>query len=218
MISVILLMAGKGTRMGADKNKILLPLGDKPVFMHSLETFKSFGFEIVCVISEEDKDEILKYLPNDVKYTIGGKERGDSVYNGIKAVTGDYVLIHDAARPFIAREVIEEIVAKKDNNRAILTYLPVKDTIKIKGDFLKTLKRSELIAAVTPQCGSRMLMLNAYSKALIEKKSFTDDISIVEHYFPKVKIDLVEANEEVFKITTPFDLKVANTIWRDKND
>ena len=215
MISVILLMAGKGTRMGAEKNKILLPLGDKPVFMHSLETFKSFGFEIVCVISEDDKAEVLKYLPKDVKYTIGGKERGDSVYNGIKAVNGDYVLIHDAARPFISKDVIKEIIAKRDNNRAILTYLPVKDTIKVKGDTLKTLNRSDLIAAVTPQCGSRMLMLNAYSKALIEKKSFTDDISLIEHYFPKVKIDLVCANEEVFKITTPFDLKVANIILED---
>lgn len=218
MISVVLLMAGRGTRMGLNENKILLKLGDKPLFMYSLEKFLKHNFEVVCVINENDKDKIVPILPKNVKYVLGGKERGDSVLNGIRETTGDYLLIHDAARPFISDSLINEIIEKKKDNRCILAYLPVVDTIKENGNKLKTLDRSKLIKAVTPQAGPRMLLLNAYSKALIENRHFTDDISVVEHYFPNIIIDLVKANEEIFKVTTQYDLKIAEAIYGDFND
>ena len=218
MISVVLLMAGRGTRMGLNENKILLEIGGKPIFMYSLEKFLKHKYEVVCVINENDKDRIIPLLPKNVKYTFGGKERGDSVLNGIRETTGDYILIHDAARPFISDKLIEDIEKNKKDNRCILSYLDVVDTIKENGNRLKTLDRSKLIKAVTPQAGPRMLLLNAYSKALIENKHFTDDVSVVEHYFPNVKIDLVKANQEIFKVTTPFDLKIALAVWSDFSD
>ena len=218
MISVVLLMAGRGTRMGLNENKILLNVGNKPIFMYSLEKFIKHGFEVVCVINEQDKDKVLPMLPKNVKYVFGGKERGDSVLNGIRETTGDYILIHDSARPFISDSLIDEIKNKQSQNKCILAYLPVVDTIKENGTKLKTLDRSKLIKAVTPQAGPRLLLLNAYSKALIENRHFTDDVSVVEHYFPNVIIDLVKANEEIFKITTPMDLKIAEAIWSEFND
>ena len=218
MISVVLLMAGRGTRMGLNENKILLQVGGKPLFMYSLEKFMKHNYEVICVINENDKERIIPILPKNVKYVIGGLERGDSVLNGIRETTGDYLLIHDAARPFISDSLINEIEKNKKDNRCILCYLPVIDTIKENGTKLKTLDRSKLIKAVTPQAGPRMLLLNAYSKALIENRHFTDDISVVEHYFPNIKIDLVKANDEIFKVTTPYDLKIAEAIWSDFND
>ena len=89
MISVVLLMAGRGTRMGLNENKILLKLGDKPLFMYSLEKFLKHNFEVVCVINENDKDKIIPILPKNVKYVLGGKERGDSVLNGISSYYWD---------------------------------------------------------------------------------------------------------------------------------
>ena len=218
MISVVLLMAGRGTRMGLNENKILLNVGGKPIFMYSLEKFLKHKFEVVCVINKNDKEKVVPLLPKNVKYVFGGEERGDSVLNGIRETTGDYLLIHDAARPFISDSLISELEKKQSQSRCILTYLPVVDTIKENTNKLKTLDRSKLIRAVTPQAGPRLLLLNAYSKALIENKHFTDDVSVVEHYFPNVIIDLVEANEEIFKITTPMDLKIAEAVWSEFND
>lgn len=219
MISVVLLMAGRGTRMGLNENKILLNVGNKPIFMYSLEKFLKHKYEVVCVINENDKDKVIPLLPKNVKYVYGGKERGDSVLNGIRETTGDYILIHDAARPFISDLLIDEIEKKKNPNKCILTYLPVVDTIKENNNKkLKTLDRNNLIKAVTPQAGPRLLLLNAYSKALLENRHFTDDVSVVEHYFPNSVIDLVKANEEIFKITTPMDLKIAEAIWSEFND
>lgn len=213
MISVILLMAGKGKRMHYKENKILMEIDNKPLFMYSLNTFLSFGLEVICVISKDDENKIVPLLPKEVKYTYGGAERGDSVYNGLKLATGEYVMIHDAARALISKECIKNIILNIDNNKSILTYLPVKDTIKEKNnDYLITLNRSQLIAASTPQCASRELLLSAYEKANSEKLYFTDDIALIEKYYPKIKIELIEANEEDFKITTQLDYLLAKII------
>lgn len=213
MISVILLMAGRGTRMGIDKNKILLEVNNKPIFKYSLDLFMLYDFEIICVINELDKDIILPYLnSNKIKYVFGGKTRTESVYNGLNAASGDYVLIHDAARPLLNKSVVDEIINKKNDNDFILTYLPVKNTIKEYDGKLKTLDRTKLISAVTPQCGNLKLFKEAYEKAINSNLEFTDDISIIEHFYKDSKIELVLANEEVFKITTQLDLKLLKAI------
>ena len=113
MVSVILLMAGRGTRMGIDKNKILLEVNGKPIFKYSLDLFSQYDFEIICVINELDKDYILPYLNNNIKYVYGGKNRTESVYNGLIKSSGDYVLIHDAARPLLSKNVVDEILLKR---------------------------------------------------------------------------------------------------------
>lgn len=216
MISVILLMAGSGSRMNIDKNKILLPLGDKRVFEIPLDLFLSFNFEVICVVNKNDVEEVKPLLNNKAKYVIGGKTRMESVYNGLKEVSGDYVIIHDAARPLISKDVINKIIEIKNNDNCILCYRNCKDTIKIVEDGIKTLDRNKLISASTPQCGPKELLFNAYSKAFKDNKEFTDDISLIEHYYKNVKIDLVLANEESFKITTPIDYELLKLVWSKK--
>lgn len=218
MISVILLMAGKGRRMNYKENKILMEIDNKPLFMYPLNTFFSLGVEVICVISKSDEDKIVPLLPKGVKYTYGGVERGDSVYNGLKLSTGDYVLIHDAARALISKECINKIISNIDNNKAILTYLAVKDTIKEKKeDKLITLNREALVAAATPQCASREILLNAYEKAKSDNLHFTDDIALIEKYYPNIKIDLIEANPEDFKITNQLDYQLAKLLVERNN-
>lgn len=218
MISVILLMAGKGRRMNYKENKILMEIDNKPLFMYPLNTFFSLGVEVICVISKDDEDKIVPLLPKGVKYTYGGVERGDSVYNGLKLSTGDYVLIHDAARALISKECINKIISNIDNNKAILTYLSVKDTIKEKkDDKLITLNREALVAAATPQCASREILLNAYEKAKSDNLHFTDDIALIEKYYPNIKIDLIEANPEDFKITNQLDYQLAKLLVEGNN-
>ena len=132
-----------------------------------------------------------------------------NVFNGINKTTGDYILIHDSARVLLSSKVVDNIIEMKDKYDAILTYSKVKDTIKEnKNNKLVTLNRESLIAASTPQCGKRDLLLDAYNKAKADKISFTDDISVIERYYPNVEIGLVEANEENFKVTTPLDYKI----------
>lgn len=218
MVSVILLMAGSGTRMKQNKNKILLPVNGKPIFTYPLNLFLKYNFEIICVIKEEDEEFIKPYLPENVKITYGGKERKDSVLNGLNLATGDYVLIHDGARAFIDSNTIDKILELKNNDEAILSYLNVKDTIKenVDGKYL-TLDRSKLIAASTPQCASLANFKYVYNKAKEDNYMSTDDISLIEKYLPNVKINYVLANEESFKITTPLDYELAKIIG-EKND
>lgn len=217
MVSVILLMAGKGTRMKEDKNKILLPLNNKMIFQYPLELFLSFNCEVVCVLAKEDKDIILPLLPEKVKFTFGGKTRQESVLNGLKCCSGEYVLIHDAARPFISKDIIHLIISSYKLDEAILVYQNVKDTIKIKNEAgLQTLSREQLISASTPQCASLQLFKEAYKKSFEENFIATDDISLIEKYYPNTKIRYILANEENFKITTPLDYKLAQVIMEMK--
>ena len=211
-------MAGKGLRMNAKKNKILLEINGKPLFTYPLELFKKYNFEIICVINKDDEDYLKPYLKN-IKYVIGGATRAMSVKNGLDAVTGDYVLIHDSARAFINSNTIDEILNKKDLNKAILTYLDVKDTIKIKdNDKYKTLNRNDLIAAVTPQCASLKNFKYAYKMAFNDNYLSTDDISLIEKYLPNIEINYIKANDEDFKITTKLDYELAKIIGGSNND
>ncbi len=216
MISVVLLMAGRGQRMKKNINKALLKVEDKPIFTYPLKTFKSFNFELILVVSKDNYDEISNMNLENVKLVIGGETRQESVYNGLKAATGGYILVHDAARAFIDKTTIEKIIELKNNNEAILTYLNVKDTIKIKdNDKYKTLKRDDLIAASTPQCASKEIFLEVYEKAKLDNFQATDDISLIEKYRPDIKINYILANDESFKITTPIDYELAKIIGRN---
>ena len=178
------------------------------LFEYPLELFKKYNFEIICVINKNDEKLLKPYL-KDVKYTYGGDTRGDSVYNGINIATGDYILVHDSARVLLSSNTVDNIIEMSNKYDAILTYSKVKDTIKENNNGkLTTLHRDKLIAASTPQCAKRELLVDAYAKAKKDNKTFTDDISIIEYYYPNIEVGLVEANEENFKVTTPLDFKI----------
>ncbi|MGM9970774.1 MAG: IspD/TarI family cytidylyltransferase [Anaeroplasma sp.] len=212
MYSVILLMAGKGTRLGLNKNKVLLPIGEHLMFEYPLKTFSDLNFEIICVISKDDEKTLFPLLPKNVLYTYGGSTRGESVKNGLKMCHNQYVFIHDCARPFISKAVIEDIINNIDKKEAALVYTNVKDTIKINNNGLTTLDRSSLIAAATPQCAPKNILVSAYEKAENDGIEFTDDISLLEKYYPQIKINLVLGNEECFKITTKLDYELAKIV------
>ncbi len=212
MYSAIILLAGSGSRMKMNKNKILLEINNKPIYMYSIEVFHSLVDEVICVVKDTEYEYFKNKLPSYCRVVVGGETRGHSVLNGLKCAKGDYVLIHDGARPFIAKEVISSIINNIPRNEAALCYLPLKDTIKVNDGTLTTLDRSKLIAAVTPQCGPRDILLDSYIKGINEGISFTDDMSLIEEYHKEVKINLVLANEEVFKITTALDYTLAKVI------
>lgn len=215
MVSVILLMAGRGARMGYSKNKILLPFDDKYLFEIPLHTFLLQGYEVVCVVSESDLDIIKPLLPKNVKYVLGGDTRQESVYNGLKAASGDYIMIHDAARMFISKELILKIEEASKGIYPVLAYTEVKDTIKInEGGKLRTLNRASLIAAATPQAAPKALFMEVYEKAKNEGFIATDDISLIEKYHPEIELKLILADDLLFKVTTPKDYEVALDIWR----
>lgn len=218
MVSVILLMAGRGKRMGYERNKVLLPFGDKYLFEFPLKVFLEKGYQVICVISKDDKDIVVPKLPlKNVKYIYGGETRQESVMHGLEVAVGDYVMIHDAARMWIDDDLLDTIMEESKGIYPVLTYFPVKDTIKVKkAGSLKTLERSELIAASTPQCAPLSLFKEVYQLAQEKNYTATDDISLIEKFHPELEIKLVRSKDESFKVTTPLDYELAKTIWRNK--
>ena len=215
MVSVILVMAGKGSRMNLNVNKVLLPLNDKPVFLHSLLKFIKRGYEIVCVIDPLDEKEVRKWLPEGIIIAYGGKTRSESVYNGLSICTGDYVLIHDAARPLISDEVLDTIDKTILDEKPILVYSNVKDTIKIVDLKIETLDRDMLIAAQTPQGALYKDLLYCYQMSKMENFNATDDISLIERYLD-LDINLIKGNEENIKLTTKLDYELLKLMAKEE--
>lgn len=214
-IGVIIAAAGSGTRMGAEGNKVLLPLDGKPLLQHSLECFGQMGevTELVVVTREIDLEQVgslVKHvLPNKVVQIIeGGAERQESVYLGLKALSSDtdWVVIHDGARPFITREVVRKALASAKEHRAAGVAVPVKDTIKQVEDgfVVHTPPRSQLWAMQTPQIFAYDLIVQAHERARKQGYTATDDCALVEALGQPIHI--VAGEYSNIKITTPEDL------------
>ena len=213
MVSVILMMAGNSSRMNSNENKLFLELGDKKVFQHSLDKFLEFGLEVICVIKEENVKYLEDYL-DKVKVVIGGNTRQQSVYNGLCACNNDYVLIHDAARPFISKNIIEDCLNAINQDKNFLVAAPSKDSIYLKTP-LQTLNRDNVCLAQTPQGGLKTDFLTAHLKAVEEGISATDDISLVLKYIDK-EVMLITGEDINFKLTTSLDYILAKELI--KND
>lgn len=209
MVSVILMMAGSSSRMNANENKLFLELGDKKVFQHSLDKFLEFGLEVICVIKEENIKYLGDYL-DKVKVVIGGNTRQESVYNGLCACNNDYVLIHDAARPFISKNIIEDCLNAINQDKNFLVAAPSKDSIYLKTP-LQTLNRDNVCLAQTPQGGLKTDFLTAHLKAVEEGISATDDISLVLKYIDK-EVMLITGEDINFKLTTSLDYILAKEL------
>ena len=215
--TAIILMAGSGTRMKMNEMKCFLKLKDKMVFQYSLNTFYPLVDEIILVIRKEDEILIKPYLDDKIKYAFGGKERQDSVYNALKLCSNDYVLIHDAARPLISKNVINEILLNKNNNEVILTYLPSKNSIRIKEDNkLININRDNVLNVTTPLCAPLNILLDSYNRAINDNLLFTDDIAVIENYHKDIKINLIRANDEDIKLTTKMDYYLLNMLLEIK--
>lgn len=220
----IIVAAGKGKRMGADVNKQFLNIKDKPILYYSLSVFSNDpfvdGIILVCSNNEINycKEQIVeKYnIKKVIKIVSGGKERQDSVLNGLKAISDcDVVLIHDGARPFVSHKIIEEGIKYAKTYGACTCGVSPKDTIKIKsndGFSEDTLDRSKLFCVQTPQCFKYDLIMECHERLRQDHAFVTDDSSVIERYGKKVY--LYEGGYNNIKITTQEDLLIAETILK----
>jgi len=220
MLSAIVLAAGQGRRLNAAVPKPLVKIGSRPTIVYSLRTFNKHPDidEIIVVSNARNHKAIVKAVKKSsfkkIKtFVLGGRRRQDSVYNGLKEISGnsDWVLIHDSARPFIGRQAVRNVIlAAKKTGAAILAVKP-KATIKFSqksGIIKKTLDRNNLWEVQTPQVFKKELILKAYKK--YGKENVTDDAALVEKLGKKVKI--TQGSYENIKITTAEDLLFARLI------
>lgn len=218
---VIILAAGSGKRMMADKNKILLDLGDRPIIAHTIAKFYNHPRvrKIILAIREEDRVQIDSIIDaygfEDIVRIIGGAERQDSIYNCMGVLSDDthILLIHDGARPFVDEDTITRSILETIECGATCVGVPSKDTVKIvdqEGLVIDTPDRSQVWCAQTPQCFRLDLIREAHIKARQESFLGTDDASLVERYGHKVK--MIMGSYMNNKITTPEDIKQARYI------
>jgi 2-C-methyl-D-erythritol 4-phosphate cytidylyltransferase len=220
-VAAVIPAAGLGIRMGLEEAKQYLELGGKPLLGRTLKTFQECHLvdTIIIVVPEKDVDYCLqqivqRYQLNKVCAVIGGgARRQDSVRKGIEAVADNckWVLIHDGVRPFVSTVLIENVIKAARRFRAVITGLPVTETIKqvdSKGDVLGTIERRDLWCIQTPQIFRCEDIHLAHQEALrggwVEA---TDDAFLVEKIGISVKI--IEGERRNIKITTPHDLQVA---------
>ena len=219
-ISAIVVAGGSGSRMGTSTKKQNLKIKDKEILVYTVECFQNMPEiqEIVVVTGKEDityVEKLLKdtYKLNKVSYIVaGGKERQDSVYNGIQAADekSDYLVIHDGARPLITKEVVRAGLDMAYDHRASIIAVPVKDTIKLvskDGKVEDTPDRSSLWSVQTPQIFEKELIIHAHEYAKEHGLSVTDDSMLVEAI--GVPVYIVEGEYTNIKITTPEDLIIA---------
>lgn len=223
-ITAIVLAAGSGSRMKSKTKKQFMEIKGKPVIWYSLFEFeKSRVDEIILVTGKEDidyckKEIVEKYNLKKIKNVVaGGSERYESVYNGLKEVTGNIVLIHDGARPLINNEIIERSIEGTIKSDACVVGVPVKDTIKRankEGYIIDTPNRSELWITQTPQSFKTDLVKMAYKKMKEELEkgnttlNITDD-AMVEEEFTTNQVRFVQGDYKNIKVTTPEDIDIA---------
>jgi len=205
--SVILLAGGEGSRLGTKKQYI--PLGGKPLYMHSLERVLDLFEEVILVLPEEDLQKVK--VPPKVKKVAGGKERQDSVLEGILEAEGDIVIVHDCARPFASRELFLKVSELGDFEGKICA-LPVRDTLKqvSEGMVIKTIDRTGLWHSQTPQAFLRKVLLECHFRARSEGFFATDDAMLLERYGYRVGVVMGEPTN--IKITYPEDLALAQRL------
>jgi 2-C-methyl-D-erythritol 4-phosphate cytidylyltransferase len=224
-VTALVPAAGMGKRMGKAVAKQFLPLGDRPMLAHTLLAFQRSPEidEIIPILSEEDMETCLRdvieafHLTKVKTLVVGGKERQDSVYNGIRKLEKDaaVILVHDGVRPFVTLEMIRECVESARKGECVAVGVPLKDTIKQvddKGIVRQTLERSSLWAIQTPQAFPAKVLRNAYDESYKSKVYGTDDATLVERSGTRVRV--LMGSYENIKITTPEDLILAEEILK----
>ena len=218
---VIIVAGGKGLRMGSDIPKQFLPIGGKPVLMRTLERFREYSkdLKIILVLPEAQQDywqELCKKYNFEVEYQLanGGQTRFHSVQNGLALVPDDaegVVGVHDGVRPFPAVEVIRNCYETARTAKAVIPVIPVVETVRhLEGEGSVTVPRGDYRLVQTPQTFDIQLLKAANRQPYND--GFTDDASVVESYGHA--ITLVEGNRENIKITTPYDIVVAEALCK----
>ena len=224
-ISAIVVAAGLSKRFKTKTSKVLLKLSSKPVIAYSLDVLNAHPKIKEIIIAANPRNiESLRGIfnthkfPPGVKVVLGGKERKDSVAAGLKAVNpkADFVLIHDAARPFITSGLVSLVMNEAYESKAAILGVPVKATIKrcrVQGTGYRvqeTIDRKDLWEIQTPQVFEKDLILKAYQR--FSNTDATDDAMLVERL--GVKVSVVFGSYNNIKITTTEDLAIAEGVAR----
>lgn len=217
---LILSGAGSGERSGLPYNKIFFPIQDIPCIIHSLTTFLADDdlHHVYIVIQLEDKMMLEQHLQTyaidlaKISIVYGGMTRQESVYSALKHVKMETVLIHDAARPFVKYRQIEELKAALVFEKAAILALPVVETLKEVDSFQqinRTIPRTKLYTAQTPQAFETQVLRAAHEAALAEQMNVTDDAQLLELY-SEADVQVVAGDKLNIKITHAEDLLLAN--------
>lgn len=224
--TAVVLAAGSGKRMGTNTPKQFLEINGKPILYYCLEAFEnSFIDEIVLVCRKDDKNYLLTEIVNKysfekvVNIVEGGKERYHSVAAGLEATGScDFVFIHDGARPFVTKEILDSSFEAVCRYGAVVAAVPSKDTVKLAdedGFVTDTPRRDMVYCMQTPQTFDYNKIKKCY-EMLMEKEneiigmgiSITDDAMVMEH-FGDERVFLSKGDYRNIKITTPEDLQIA---------
>lgn len=207
-VAAILVAAGAGTRLDAGQPKAFCTVNGMTLLDHALARFRDHDAvrDVIAVVPAPLLSSI-----EGVTVVAGGEERHDSVAAGLAALADDvdYVLVHDAARPFVPAEVISRVIdALEAGAQAVVPAIPVVDTIKrvFEDVVVETVERSALRSVQTPQGFRRSVLVEAHAAG----GAATDDALMVERL--GISVTVVAGSEESFKITTPRDLRLAEAL------
>ena len=214
---VIIVAGGKGLRMGGDVPKQFLPVHGKPVLMRTLEAFYAYdpSIHIILVLPVSQQaywKELCREFNFELSHDIadGGETRFQSVKNGLELVEGEGLVgVHDGVRPFVSQDVMARCYKEALEKKAVIPVIGVVETVRhLIGEGSVTVPRDQYKLVQTPQVFDASLLRRAYGQEYTD--FFTDDASVVEALGGKVY--LVEGNRENIKLTTPFDLKLAEVL------
>jgi 2-C-methyl-D-erythritol 4-phosphate cytidylyltransferase len=223
-VGVIIVAAGTSTRVGGTELKQFRWIAGKPMLLHSVQRFmeRADVAMVVCVLPRSFAGDpppwIFQCDVDRLLVSVGGRERGDSVYNGLEDLPADVriVLVHDAARPFVDAETIERVVAKAREGVGAVPALPATDTMKESDDdgaIVRTPDRARLWHAQTPQGFPIAMISEAYVRARADRVRATDDAALCERIGGRVVI--VEGCAAAMKVTTEEDFARAESMIKE---
>lgn len=221
--SAVVVAAGSSERFGSDK--MMAPLLGTPVLAYSLMVLDACDYvtEIVVVTAVERIEAVAKLcddynIAKVTKIVCGGQTRLESALSGVSETDRDanLIAIHDGARPLVTADIVSDAIECAFSHRAAAAAVPSKDTVKVakNGTVLATPDRSSVYSIQTPQVFEPNIIKGALTDALIKDRSFTDDASAVEAL--GFNVYLTMGSEENIKITTPLDIKLAETILKNR--
>jgi 2-C-methyl-D-erythritol 4-phosphate cytidylyltransferase len=225
MLAAIIVAAGSSRRMGFDK--LFAELAGKPVIAHAISAFEKTNPVVsIIIVSRENRHRAIEKIVGDQKFkkvhaiVKGGEHRQDSVCAGLDHLPDNvrYVAVHDAARPLVTSDQIEQVYETARKHGAASLAAPVSDTLKrVDVDLVVngSVDRNQLFAMQTPQIFERKIIEQAYRAVLAEKISVTDEVSAVERAGGKVV--LVPNEHANFKITYPSDLSLAEFVLKARS-
>jgi 2-C-methyl-D-erythritol 4-phosphate cytidylyltransferase len=220
-ITAILLMAGIGSRLGSSVPKQFHLLGSQKIYQYTLQAFlESELFHQIILVCHPDWIDLVKSeIPSGIEITAGGSTRQASSLLGLQACdpTTHFVMIHDAVRPFVSKEILERNIAAVLKHRAVDTCIPSSDTIvhSEEGTFITSIPtRKAYLRGQTPQTFDYQLICQAHQNS--QQTNATDDCSLVLELGQPVAIVLGE--EDNIKITTELDVELAEWIEKKSHE